>query len=126
MSEQRKTLKLGEAAALTPPVNPVEAMRRQLAMALFDGVKEDDVLQLATKLKEMALGGDLKAMKMFFDLVVGKEPKAAPPPPSDGAGLKLMALALQDLVDEIRIAKAAPPASRQKALANGAHDDGED
>jgi hypothetical protein len=122
---KRGTLKLDEARAITPPVSPVEAMRRQLQLALFDGVKEQDVLTLANKLKEMALAGDLKAMKMFFELVVGKEPKAAPPP-SDGQGLKMMAEALQDLVDEIRVTKAREAKRIQHVgHANGSHDEGE-
>lgn len=105
-----QSLKLDDARALTPAVNPVEAMRRQLALALFDSVKPQDVLDMALKLKEMAQGGDLKAMKMYFDLVIGKDNKPAPPLP-DQNGLKLIGEALQDLVDEIRISKAERPKS---------------
>jgi hypothetical protein len=119
----RHPLRLEDSRALTPPVNPVEAMRRQLALALFDGVKEQDMLDMAAKLKEMAMSGDLKAMKMYFDLMLPKEKVA--PPPQDGAGLRMMAEALQDLVDEIRVSKAAPPRSAAKMLNGVAHADEE-
>lgn len=109
-------LTLELARELTPPVPPLEAMRRQLQLALFDGIKEQDVLDMATKLKEMAMAGDLKAMKMFLDLAVGKDQKPAPPPPSPTAGV---AEAIRDLVDEIRISRAGPPKSRLKEIANG-------
>lgn len=105
MSGTTRPSKLSEARELTPAVNPVEAMRRQLALALFGSVKEQDVLEMATKLKEMAQGGNLKAMKMYFDLVIGKDQKVVRPS-GDSAGLKLMAEAMQDLVDEIRINRA--------------------
>lgn len=132
----RNTLRLDEARQLTPPVNPVEAMRRQLALALFDGVKEQDLLDMAGRLKEMAMAGDLKAMQLFFKLVLPAGEKAAPPPPQDGAGLKAMADALRDLVDEIRVNRArddravretvalppAQPAANGKG-GGGAHDD---
>ncbi len=124
MSEQRNSLRLGEARELTPPVNAVEAMRRQLSVALFGGVKEQDVVDMANKLKEMAQGGDLKAMKMYFDLVLGKDAKPTPPPPPPAVGI---AEALRDLVDEIRIAKHH---SRRKVEAingnGGPHDEDDD
>jgi hypothetical protein len=100
-----RSLTLKEARELTPPVDPVQALRCQLQMALFNGVKEDDVVKMAEKLRDMAMGGDLKAMKMYFELVVGKDRKEAAPP-ADSAGLRMMAEAMRDLVDEIRIAKA--------------------
>lgn len=114
----RGTLSLERARELTPPVNAVEAMRRQLAVALFGGVKEQDVLDVAMKLKEMALSGDHKAMQMFFKLMLpdGKQP---PAPPQDGAGLRMMAEALGELMGEIRAAKARPAA----ALADSPRDD---
>jgi hypothetical protein len=116
-------LRLKEARELTPPVNPVEAMRRQLALAVFNGVKEADVTQMVEKLKEQAMGGDLKAQKMFFELIGAMGKQQAAPPPQDGAGLKMMAEALQDLVDEIRVAKAGPPRSKPAAPANGHGED---
>ena len=118
----RNSLKLSEAREATPPVNPVEAMRRQLSTALFGAVKEQDVLDMAGKLKEMAQAGNLGAMKMYFDLVLGSQ-KSAPPAPAagDGTGLKMMAEALQDLVDEIRVGKARTErtAKERKLIANG-------
>lgn len=112
-------ISLNEARELTPPVSPIEAMRRQLATAVFGSVSEKDVLAMTEKLKEMGMSGDLKAMKMFFDLVVGKDVKPTPPP-SD-AGANQVAEALRDLVDEIRVTRARSdgPASRPKQIANG-------
>lgn len=112
------SLKLDEARALTPPVNPVEAMRRQLALALFDGVKEQDLLDMAAKLKEMAMAGDLKAMALFFKLVLPAD-KPAPPPPEAGAGLRMMAEAIEDLVDEIRVTRARADRGPAALPANG-------
>jgi hypothetical protein len=121
MSESYRPVNLKDARAMTPAVNPVEALRRQLAMGLFNGVKEKDLADMAAKLKEMAMAGDLKAMKLYFDLVLPKEKDPPPPPPKDdSAGLRMMARSLSDLTDEIRISKAHQ-AKRQKLIgANGA------
>jgi hypothetical protein len=95
---------LKQMAGLTPPVNPVEAMRKQLALAVFDKVSEKDIGEMMAKLKELALAGDLKAMKMFLQLTVGdskpEKPEASP------KGMQSLADAVQNLVDEIRITKA--------------------
>lgn len=102
-----KLFTLTEARETTPPVDPVEAMRRQLALAVYDKVKESDIGELVEVLKAQAMKGDLKAMKMFFDLTIGKQQGTpAPKPSEDGQGLKAMADALQNLVDEICISKA--------------------
>lgn len=95
---------LKNMAESTPPVDPAEALRRQLSLAVFNSVKEADVLAVAAKLKEMALAGDLKAMQMFLKLTVGDAPKAPPAPASNGSAA--LAAAIEDLVDEIRITKA--------------------
>ena len=116
----RRSLNLSEARELTPPVNPVEAMRKQLALALFDAVKPQDVIDLALKLKEQAMAGDLKAAKLYLDLMLGKDSKPVPPQSAaDSGGLKMMAEALRDLVDEIRIGKAKT-AKREQLTLNGA------
>lgn len=119
-------LKLDEARAATPPVNPVEAMRKQLALALFDAVKPQDVIDLALKLKEQAMAGDLKAAKLYLDLMLGKDQPTPPPPAAaESQGLKQLAQAMHDLVDEIRIAKAPPPADALLTH-NGVRDDDDD
>lgn len=117
--QERKSLSLKEARELTPAVNPVEAMRRQLSMALFDAVKEQDVINMANKLKEMAQAGDLKAMRMYFELVLGKEQKPLPPP-TDTNAVAQIAESLQDLVDEIRVTRARDDADgvRRKRIAS--------
>lgn len=98
-------LRLKDALERTPPIdNPVEALRRQLAMAVFNGVKEQDVIDLAGKLKDMAMAGDHKAIKMYFELVLGKNQTAAPAP-AEPKELSALASAMRDLVDEIRVAR---------------------
>lgn len=117
----RKSLTLSEALARTPPVNPVEAMRQQLNLAIFDSVKASDVLDLANKIKEKAMAGDLKAARLYFDLVLGKERKPAPEPSTAG-----IADAIRDLVDEIRIARARTDRQLQSELEALAGDDDEE
>lgn len=115
-----KSLSLAEARERTPAVNPVEAMRKQLAVSLFGGVGEKDMVALATKLKEMALGGDLKAAKMLIELVLPKEkPQAA----ANDAAANQVAEALRDLVDEIRITKALPPKDAKRLELTNGHDE---
>ena len=99
-----KPLKLSEARELTPVVSPVEAMRRQLTMAVYGGVSEADVVALTQKLKDQALKGDTKAMKMMFELIGAMGPNAAKPA-QDESGLAAVADAITDLVDEIRITR---------------------
>src|SRR5688572_28429129 len=74
----RGTLRLADARQMTPKVSATEAMRQQLQLALFGAVTEQDVVGMAAKLKEMALAGDLKAMKLFFQLVMGQAQPVAP------------------------------------------------
>jgi hypothetical protein len=125
MREQpNHSLKLDDARAMTPPVNPVEAMRRQLAVSVFGAVKESDIEQMVTKLKDMAISGDHKAMKMYFELigVMGKQAQAPPPPQSSNTQI---AEALRDLVDEIRVTRAKsndPRMVRELAALNGDND----
>ena len=97
------SLSLADARERTPAVNPVEAMRRQILVAVAQSVQPEDVVGVLNTLRERALGGDLKAMKMYLEFTM---PKQASPAPAEAAGLKLMAEALTDLVDEIRINKA--------------------
>lgn len=106
--EPGRQVNLREARERAPAVNPLEAMRRQLALGLFGAVKENDLAELAAKLKAMALDGDLKAMKLYFDLVMPKgEPEVAAS--SDSDGLRMMAASLRDLTNEVRRAKKKPP-----------------
>jgi hypothetical protein len=80
--QQRRTLSLRDAEALTPPVDAVKALQQSLQMALYNGVSEQDVAGVAGKLKEMAMAGDLRAMKMLFELVIGAKGMAPAPPPA--------------------------------------------
>lgn len=112
--------------ALTPKVNPVEAMRKQLALSVYDNVHEKDIAAMMTKLKEMALDGNLGAMKMFLKLTIGEGNDKVPEAPAESPGAAALARAVEDLVDEIRIARAEPPAGRRPALKGPRDDDDED
>lgn len=109
MLEQNGKFNLKAMKETTPPVNPAEAIRKAAALGLSGAMKEQDVADVYAKLKEMALAGDKKAMEMFFKLTLGSgkgEDGRANPVAGEGQGMKMMAQALQDLVDEIRITKA--------------------
>lgn len=80
-NNNKKTVTLAEARQRTPPPDPVAACRNQLQLALFGAVSEGDVVQMATKLKAMAMEGDLRAMKLFFSLVTGGGGMSTPPAP---------------------------------------------
>ena len=108
---------LDKARITTPPVSGVEAMRKQLALAVYGNVNDKDVADMMTKLKEMAMAGDLRAMQMWFKLTVG-DGKAAAAAPQEPAGVAALAEAIEDLVDEIRVAKAAPPKSKRLTTEN--------
>lgn len=118
MSRINQSLKLAEARQRTPAVSAVEAMRSSLQLALFGAVTEADVAGMASKLKEMALAGDLKAMKLFFQMVQSQSQQP------QTAGLEQ---AVHDLADEVaRIRKrvvlpapAPPDEPRYDAARNG-------
>lgn len=76
----RNTLTLDEMRRRTPAVSGIKAMQQSLQLALFGAVTHRDVEAMAAKLKEMALTGDLRAMKLFFQLVMGSSQVQAPPP----------------------------------------------
>jgi hypothetical protein len=121
-----RSLSLREARELTPAVNPVEAMRKQLALALFDGVKEKDVLDVATKLKEMALAGDHKAMQMFFKLML-PDAKASPAPVDPSGGLQAMARAIQNLADQVGVQREYDlKASEHRAMVEASGGNGDE
>lgn len=111
-SNGNHSLKLDEARKLTPAVDPVEAMRRNLALAVFGGVSEQDVMGIVGKIKEQALAGDHKAQQLLLKLVLGDGKVAPAQASTDGAGLRMMAEAIKDLVDEIRIDKHAKKPKR--------------
>lgn len=119
-------LKLDEARRATPPVNPIEAMKQQIAVAVFGAVKEAEVAELVEKLRSMAMAGDLKAAKLYFDLLLPKEQKPAPPPPAEIPGLQQVAEAMRDLVDEIRVTKARSARAELEALPINGTSDGDD
>ncbi len=122
MSEQNGRFSLKEMQGKTPAVNPIEAMRRQMALGVTGAVREKDIAEMVEKLKAMAMGGNLKAMEMFFKLTLGDGKSAGEE--QQPKGMMALADAVEDLVDEIRIAKAAPPKSR--AALNGKVDDDDD
>jgi hypothetical protein len=104
MSRINHSLKLSEARERTPAVNPVEAMRQQLQLELFGAVKAADVQGIAAKLKDMALAGDLKAMKLFFQLFdAGKAP-------SQTINIEKAILEVQEAVVQLQHTVAGTPA----------------
>ena len=98
-------------------------MRKQLAMGLFNGVKEDDIAALAAKLKEMALAGDLKITEDAVRQVLPTTPSGA----DEALGMqdKLLAESIRDLTDESRIARADVP-KKHRQIANGAKNGAKD
>lgn len=70
---RRHTLNLREAEQRVPAVSAVEAMRRQLSLAIFGAIGESEVGAIVTKLKEKALGGDLRAMRLLFSLILPQQ-----------------------------------------------------
>lgn len=115
MTTKRRTLDLDTARVQTPAPDPVEAMRRQCAVAAYGAVKDADVEAMVTRLKELAMGGDLKAMRMYLEMIgtIGKH-QVASQPPAESAGLSMVAGALRDLVDEVRLNRAVE--ERRKEL----------
>jgi hypothetical protein len=108
------TLILDQARRLTPVVNPVEAMRKQLALAVYDHATEKDIGDMMGKLKEMALGGNLQAMKMWLKLTVGEggEKGASAPEPS---AIGRLADSIEEFIDEMRVS-FAKGGKRPKAI----------
>ena len=112
--DEKQRFNLTEMQELTPAPNPVEAMRKQLALAAFGGVSEADMIAMVGKLKEKAMAGDLRAMDMFFKLTLPDKP--AEKPVNIEPGLKAVADAITELVDEVRVTKFR---QEQKQLTNG-------
>jgi hypothetical protein len=61
------------------PGNPFARKVAELRQALVNFVTEDDMKHVAFILKEKAMGGDLAAIKLLFQYVLGK-PQPAPDP----------------------------------------------
>lgn len=61
-----------------PPVSPVEALRRNLLYAMFNGVTTDDMTAIVAKQVEQAKDGDGRAAQLIIDMVsAGGEPRGA-------------------------------------------------
>lgn len=115
---------LKDMAKRTPAVPPVEALRRSMVNALAGAVTEKDMADIVAKLKEQSLAGDKKAMEIFFKLMLGDG--KIPEPPAEPKGLNKLAEAIEDLVDEVRIAKAGAPKNRRSVLTGPDDEDDED
>jgi hypothetical protein len=61
----------------------------------------------------MAIGGNLKAMQMYLKLTIGEGNDKLPEPPMETPGVKQLAEAIENLVDEIRIAQAKQETKRK-------------
>jgi hypothetical protein len=68
---QRKntTIRLSEARDVTPPVDPVQAVKQSLVMTLYGQIGEDDVAQLVDSIKTKALKGDRHAERLLLDII---------------------------------------------------------
>jgi hypothetical protein len=64
------TLKLTEIKKLTPKVNPGEALRNNFLGILGESFDGGEIRELIAKLKDKAMAGDAKAIKMVFDLML--------------------------------------------------------
>jgi len=62
-------IRLSEARDITPPVNPVEAVKQSLVMSLYGRIGDEDVEQLVESIKKQALEGDHRCRKLILDLV---------------------------------------------------------
>lgn len=72
-SSRGRHTSLRHAREHNPPLSAVEALRRSFQMALLGAVSTADIASLAGALKERALAGDLKAMRLLLDLVLPTE-----------------------------------------------------
>lgn len=117
---ERTRFDLKDMERRTPKVGGVEAMRNSLQLALFGAVSERDVVGMAEKLKEMALAGDFKAMKLFFSLVQG------PAQSGQVVSIQNAVVELQATVAQIQQAVVTPrPGGSPPLLING-HAGGEE
>ena len=62
--------------------NPHAAQVARLRSAMLSAVSEDDVTAVVGKLVELAKGGDVPAIKLLFDRVLGKVVAVEEPPVS--------------------------------------------
>lgn len=110
-------LNLGAARQRTPAVSGIKAMQQSLQLVLFGAVTSKDVEAMATRLKEMALAGDLRAMKLFFQLVMGSPQVQAAPPieVQQQVGVLGHPVTEQALTDEEALAGYRGPRASQQA-----------
>jgi hypothetical protein len=67
--QPRTTLRLAEARKETPAVDPVDAVKRSLVMAVYGQIGEEDVEEIVQTIVEKAKAGDRTAAKMMLDLI---------------------------------------------------------
>jgi hypothetical protein len=87
-----------------PYTRAVAARRR----ALLDAVGEEDVRQVAHKLLEQSLSGDVAAAKVLLAFVCGRPAPAADPDDCDADELRRL-LASPDLAGMTGVTRVAPP-----------------
>ena len=66
--------------------NPHAKRAQLLRSAVLDAVGPDDIAAVVAKLVTMAKGGDVAAIKLLFDRVLGKLPAAVADPDEPGDG----------------------------------------
>lgn len=82
MVKNRSVLNLEQSREVAATNQAVGAWMAELRQSFFDAISADDMTNLARMLKEKALGGDLKALKLLMSYVVGApgQGRSAPAP----------------------------------------------
>lgn len=73
-SKVNHSLSLRDAEEQVPPVDPVEAVRQNLQLTLYQSITSDDVAEVVGSLKAKALQGDLQATKLLLGLITQSGP----------------------------------------------------
>ena len=68
-AQPRTTLRLAKAREDTPAVDPVDAVKRSLVMAVYGKIGEEDVEEIVEGMVAAAKSGDKRSAKMLLDLV---------------------------------------------------------
>lgn len=73
-SRVKHSLSIADAEQQVPPVDPVEAVRANLQLPLYQSITGEDVAELVGNLKAKALKGDLQATKLLLGLITQPAP----------------------------------------------------
>jgi hypothetical protein len=98
---QRKNtiIRLSEARDITPPADPVHAVKQSLVMSLYGQIGEEDVAKLVDVIKEKALNGDRRSQKILLDIIT----KAAGPATSPGGRVVEKTIVIEPGARQLRL-----------------------